>query len=125
MKIKARSTILSLVLVLFWLPSAGGAVDRTTELVMFEQANCAWCAAWTRQVGPIYPKTVEGHRAPLRRVDIHASRPDDLKGVAATPFTPTFVLMHEGREIGRISGYPGEDFFWGLLDQLMQKLPSR
>ena len=35
----------------------------------------------------------------------------------------TFVLMHNGAEIGRILGYPGEDHFWGLLQQLLQRLP--
>ncbi len=34
-------------------------------------------------------------------------------------FTPTFVLFDDGREIGRIEGYPGEDFFWGLLQNLV------
>jgi hypothetical protein len=34
-------------------------------------------------------------------------------------FTPTFVLVQDGRELGRIEGYPGEDFFWGLLERLM------
>ena len=37
-------------------------------------------------------------------------------------FTPTFVLWHEGREIGRIVGYLGEDFFWGQLGELIEQL---
>jgi hypothetical protein len=40
-------------------------------------------------------------------------------------FTPTFVLVDEGREIGRIEGYPGEDFFWGLLERLLQTPPAQ
>jgi hypothetical protein len=39
-------------------------------------------------------------------------------------YTPTFVLVDRGREIGRIVGYPGEDFFWELLAGLIKKLPS-
>ena len=39
---------------------------------MFEQAGCAWCAAFDREIAPIYAKTDEGLRAPLRRVDIAA-----------------------------------------------------
>ena len=39
-------------------------------------------------------------------------------------YTPTFVLMDGGREIGRIVGYPGEDFFWSLLGELVQRLPA-
>ncbi len=92
---------------------------------MFEQAGCAWCAAWDRQIGPIYPKTAEGRRAPLRRVDLHAERPSDLSRIQAVRFTPTFVLIDGGREIGRIQGYPGEDFFWGLLGELIGRLPAQ
>jgi len=29
-------------------------------------------------------------------------------------------LLEDGTEIGRIEGYPGEDFFWGLLTQMME-----
>ena len=39
--------------------------------------------------------------------------------VSPIRFTPTFVLVDDGREIGRIEGYPGEDFFWGLLERLL------
>jgi hypothetical protein len=38
--------------------------------------------------------------------------------------TPLFVLVDQGREIGRIRGYPGEDHFWGLLGVLMKKLDT-
>ena len=30
--------------------------------------------------------------------------------------------MNEGREAGRIVGYPGEDHFWGLLQGLLDDL---
>jgi hypothetical protein len=46
------------------------ASSRAAELVMFEQAGCEWCAAFDRDIAPVYPKTDEGRRAPLRRVDI-------------------------------------------------------
>lgn len=101
------------------------AGELRTELVMFEQANCEWCEAWSSEIGPIYPLTTEGKRAPIRRVDIHDPMPDDLDHVEGSRFTPTFVLVHDGQEVGRIRGYPGEDFFWGLLDQLIQRLPPQ
>lgn len=91
---------------------------------MFEQAGCEWCAAWNREIGPIYPKTEEGRNAPLRRLDIFKPLPDDLANIVPGRFTPTFVLVENGREIGRIRGYPGEDFFWGLLGELIEKLET-
>ena len=92
------------------------------ELVMFESPICEWCEKWDEDISGVYPKTSEGKAAPLRRVDIYDPRPDDLKDVKGITFTPTFVLWDEGREIGRIVGYPGEDFFWGLLGEILEKL---
>ena len=90
---------------------------------MFESQACTWCETWNAEIAPTYPKTAEARIAPLRRVDIFDDLPPDLRGLKAVIYTPTFVLMHEGAEIGRIRGYPGEDFFWPLLDELIAKLP--
>ncbi len=95
---------------------------RAAELVMFEEAGCAWCAVFNRDVAPVYGKTDEGKRAPLRRVTMGAPLPADLAFIQAERLTPLFVLVDKGREIGRIRGYPGEDHFWGLLGALIKKL---
>lgn len=100
-----------------------GQVVHAAELIMFEQAGCHWCAQWNTEIGPTYPKTAEGKLAPLRRVDIHAPIPDDLKNITVERFTPTFVLVENGTEIGRIRGYPGDEFFWFLLGELVAQLP--
>jgi hypothetical protein len=97
---------------------------RGAELVMFEQAGCEWCEAFDREIAPIYGKTDEGKRAPLRRVDISQDLPPDLAFIHAERITPLFVLIDKGREIGRIRGYPGEDNFWGLLGVLVKKLDA-
>jgi len=97
---------------------------RAAELVMFEQAGCAWCEAFDREIAPIYGKTEEGLRAPLRRVDTARPVPPDLAFIETERLTPLFVLVDRGREIGRIRGYPGEDFFWGLLGALVKKLDA-
>ena len=65
-----------------------------------------------------------GGRAPLRRVDISQSLPPDLAFIDRERLTPLFVLVENGREIGRIRGFPGEDHFWGLLGVLMKKLDA-
>jgi hypothetical protein len=97
---------------------------RAAELVMFEQAGCAWCEAFDREIAPIYGKTEEGLRSPLRRVDTAQRLPADLAFIETERLTPLFVLVDRGREIGRIRGYPGEDHFWGLLGVLMKKLDA-
>jgi len=92
------------------------------ELMMYRRQGCPWCLAWDRDIGPIYGKTGIGERAPLRMVDLDRAR---LQVALKTPviYTPTFVLVEQNREVGRIEGYPGEAHFWGLLDQLAQRLP--
>jgi hypothetical protein len=95
---------------------------RAAELVIFEQAGCAWCQAFDREIAPIYGKTQEGARAPLRRVDIAQAVPSDLAFIELERLTPLFVLVDRGREIGRIRGYPGDDNFWGLLGVLTNQL---
>ena len=94
---------------------------QALELIMFESDSCPWCKTWHKQIGPIYSKTTEGKQAPLRTVDIYKKAPKDIEHINQGRFTPTFVLVEKGVEIGRIRGYPGEDFFWGMLDELLQK----
>ena len=98
------------------------APARAAELIVFEQKGCVWCQRFDREVAPAYARTAEGKRAPLRRVDIAKPLPDDLSFVVRERFTPVFVLVDGGREIGRIRGYPGDTFFWGLLANLIERL---
>ncbi|MDA9531279.1 thioredoxin [Bradyrhizobium sp. CCBAU 25338] len=98
--------------------------SRAAELVMFERAGCAWCARFNAEIAPIYDKTGEGRAVPLRRVDLNGPLPADLAGIDPGAFTPTFVVVQEGREIGRIRGYPGDAFFFGLLDRILSSTGS-
>lgn len=92
---------------------------QAAELMMYRSAGCPYCAAWDRAIGPIYHKTDAGKRAPLRQVEIGSRNQPAVILKSPVRFTPTFVLVNDGRELGRIEGYPGEDFFWGLLERLM------
>ncbi len=100
-----------------------GAISALAEtrLIMVEEDGCMWCARWNEEISAIYPKTSEGRTAPLQRVDIHAPLPSDLTFERSLHFTPTFVLVVDGQEKSRIEGYPGEDFFWGLLQKMLMR----
>jgi len=115
----SRAALVCATLIALSLPSA-----RAAELVMFEQPDCPWCQAFDREIGPIYRKSEDGLRAPLRHVDIDKPLPADLSFVQVERFTPVFVLVDKGREIGRIRGYGGEEMFWTQLYMLMQKLDA-
>lgn len=92
-----------------------------TVLVMVEEQGCVWCARWNDEIAHIYPKTAEGRAAPLQRIDIYDASPAGMSFARGLNFTPTFVLMVDGVEVSRIEGYPGADFFWGLLGQMLSQ----
>lgn len=92
---------------------------RAAELLMVEQQGCHYCIEWKETLGPIYPKTPEGRYAPLRMVDITATDTVDADLKGRVVFTPTFILIEDGQEIDRLEGYPGEDFFWPLLERML------
>ena len=92
------------------------------ELVMYRRAGCPYCEAFDREIAPAYPKTDIGKKLPLREIDIR-SGDQSVKLKAPVRYTPTFVLVEDGREVGRIEGYPGDDFFWARLGNLLELLP--
>ena len=99
--------------------AATAAADM--RLLMLEEKGCPWCLEWDAEVGDAYHLTEEGERAPLMRHSIHAPLPEGVALERRAHYTPTFVLLEDGREIGRIEGYPGEEFFYALLDKLLDR----
>ena len=93
---------------------------RAAELVMVEQRGCAYCKRWDEEIGPIWPRTPAGRFAPLRRIDLHEPLPEDLDLARRPVLTPTFIVVDDaGRELARLEGYPGEDFFWPVIEQIL------
>ena len=83
---------------------------------MVEEPGCRFCRKWSEEIGPGYRKSAEGRFAPLKRVQRGA---DEIKGLAPVVFTPTFVVMRSGEELGRITGYPGADYFYTELRPIL------
>lgn len=118
---KARIAALAALALALFVP-AMPAVAAT--LLMLERPGCIYCARFNAEIAPAYPKSEEGKRAVLRRVDITEPWPSDLAGIDKDIVTPTFVLVDDGREVARLRGYPGDNFFWPLLANMLQKLPN-
>ena len=94
------------------------------QLLMIEEEHCPYCERFNHEIAPIYPKTAEGKQAPLRRIDLADGWPADLSFVKPEQLTPTFILIDNDRELGRLYGYQGDEFFWFLLGELLAKLDT-
>jgi len=111
--------IKKIVLLIFTVPILSENLTAA-ELIMVEQQGCYYCEEWKDQLGHIYPKTPEGKYAPLKTFDI--TEVDGIKGLERDViFTPTFILMEKNKELGRLEGYSSEDFFWELLEVILEK----
>jgi thioredoxin-related protein len=105
---------------LAWLAPASAA-----ELIYYHGASCSYCEAWDATVAPIYPKTDEGARLPLRRVSSGEPWPKDLAHIKGVVFTPTFIAVDDsGKEIGRIAGYQ-PDWFWAFLRKFIDTMDAK
>ena len=105
--------------------TAAAGSTGTAEVVMFEQMGCEWCEIWNEEIAPVFPKTPEGKCAKFSRFDIHRPTSDLLSRIKPIIYTPTFVVFEDGKEVGRVLGYAGEDFFWFQLATQLKKLRQK
>ncbi len=127
--------VLSLIVAAVWLcPDAGTAAAsqsvatnpdiaaartaraEAASLIMVDDPACHYCRKWNKEVGAGYARTAEGRAAPLMRVRRNSKA---LSNFSPIVYTPTFILVRDGREVGRITGYPGQLYFWEELSALM------
>lgn len=98
------------------------APSIAAELIVVESADCPYCQRFHAEIGVAYPKTDEGKLAPLRLLDISEPLPEELRSVKPARVTPTFILVENNREVDRLVGYPGDEHFWFLLGEMLEKL---
>lgn len=92
------------------------------RLIMVEEPGCPHCARWHREVGPAYARSPEGHFAPLERIGFGSA---EAQAFGSIRFSPTFIVVMDHTEVGRIVGYPGADFFWPMLDEILARAGYR
>lgn len=98
--------------------TGGDGIGPGLRLVMVDDIGCQYCRKWDAEVGGLYERSAVGKVAPLER---RQKRHRDLAPYEPLVYTPTFILIRDGAEIGRIVGYPGADFFWAELERLIAK----
>jgi thioredoxin-related protein len=92
------------------------------ELLVIEVSGCNICHLVRDRIQPVYEASPHARSVPLRYVDI-TTRDELTLGLNERVATvPTIVLLRDGREVDRISGYLGPENFMtaisGLLDSM-------
>jgi len=94
------------------------------ELIYYYGVGCPYCEAWDAEVAPIYAKTDEGARLPLRSISSGEPWPKELAHIKGVVFTPTFIALDDsGKEIGRIAGYQPV-WFWAFLRKFIDAMDA-
>jgi hypothetical protein len=107
---------LSLALTVLYVPTASAA-----QLVYVEWKDCGYCKVFNRQMVWAYGSSAVGKKVPLRRVNILGKWPADLKRVSRPSYTPVFILVEKGLEVGRFAGYTNPQSFTRNLERLLRK----
>lgn len=99
--------------------SAGSAVAASdVQLIMVDDPVCHYCRKWDAEIGGGYAASDEGRFAPLRRVRRGSA---ELGALAPVVYTPTFIVLQSGAEVGRVVGHPGANYFYGELRVVLAK----
>ena len=105
-------------------PPAAGTPDlktpdlrKITALVMVEDRGCPYCARFDAEARDSYVNSPEGKLAPLLR---YRRGDPAIAFIERVVYSPTFILLVEGREAARATGYIGAELFWMEIARLMQ-----
>jgi len=94
-------------------PSEASLSSRR-QLIVFEAEGCVYCRVFRRDVLPEYEQ-LHSDGLPIRFLDVNEI--GSLESDLASPLTvvPTAVVMVDGREVGRITGYTGKAPFLQMV----------
>lgn len=91
------------------------------EFLVLEVKDCHVCDLVRVHILPRYERSVTAREAPMRFVDLNAV--DEAKLGLTEPVTtvPTIVLMREGREVARLTGYMGPQIFLQAVPEMLAR----
>lgn len=101
-----------------WCGTSSFHAAQALELIMFDASWCGICRTFKSEVLPTYDETEIGSKVPIEVVDMtdqdsaSFSLSDRVTGV------PTFVLIKDGTEVARFSGYSDPSQFYARLESM-------
>jgi Thioredoxin-like domain len=90
------------------------------EILVFETEDCLYCQIFRRDVLPQYEVSKRARVAPIRFLNATTADPKKLGLDAPISMLPTVVVMREGRERGRITGYLGPEPFFHMVTRIIR-----
>jgi thioredoxin-related protein len=93
------------------------------ELVVIEADGCIFCEIFRSDVLPAYEASEQGKQMPVQFVDVNDMDSTHLEFKGAVDIVPTFIVVKDRREVGRISGYVGPENFFHSINYLLASAP--
>jgi thioredoxin-related protein len=112
-----RRSFLAAFALLAHLATSALAQQPQLELIYVERSGCPWCHRFEQEAMGPYRLSELGQQAPLRRFSLDNGQPAVTGLDEPVRFTPTFILLRDGREVGRILGYRDNASFFGLVER--------
>ena len=107
-----------------WLDfDAASPKSTKLELVVMESPGCSYCDIFRRDVLPAYEASERGKELPVRFVDVNDAATAKLELQTPVDIVPTFVIVKDNKEIGRIPGYVGPENFYHAINYLLSIAP--
>jgi thioredoxin-related protein len=98
-------------------PTTGGGL----EFLVLEVKGCHVCELVRTHILPQYERSTTARDAPMRFVDLNAVDEAKLGLTAPVTTVPTVVLMREGQEVARLTGYMGPQIFFQAVPEMLAR----
>jgi thioredoxin-related protein len=93
--------------------------ESAYQLVVLEAEGCIYCHLFRRDVLPGFAASEQGRQLPVRFLDINAVSDAHLDLQTPVDIVPTFIVVKNNKEVGRIPGYVGPENFYHSISYLL------
>lgn len=106
-------------------PASGAEIQELVsghmEVVVVETPDCAYCKLFRSRVLPADEASPQIRDVPVRFIDASGLNDGGVTLSGPVDVVPTTILVRDGIELGRISGYVGRENFFRSINYLMAK----
>lgn len=96
----------------------------TFEMVVLEVPGCIYCNVFRQRLLPTYKASKQSKQLPIRFVDVNDPAVAEIGLKQPIGIVPTFVILENNQEIGRIPGYMGRRDFFRAIDYIVSRRPG-